>query len=290
LTRAGNSVTRELDSVREPSRVERAARNNAVWCDAVCRAHGVAGEFFDAIWRNCRSSPPYYPNLVTFRDTYDRGDALDHVRHLVAVPLPGMWSIKDSFCDLDLAALGFEILFEASWIWLEPALGKPMESSPEFQWSRIMSSSDLAHWEAAWSIGRGEKGVAGGPRQFPSSLLVDSSIVFLAGYKGKELVAGGVLNHTEGVVGMSNVFAPASGEFPVWAALVGWAQLAFPGMPLVGYERASNLDAACKFGFETVGNLRVWRHRDGAGQASGQAVYNPGEASSPDQVHENLNT
>jgi hypothetical protein len=30
------------------SRAERAAYNNALWCDAVCRAHGAAGEFGDA--------------------------------------------------------------------------------------------------------------------------------------------------------------------------------------------------------------------------------------------------
>jgi hypothetical protein len=38
-------------------RVELAARNNAVWCDTVCRAHGVPGEFLNGIWVNRKLGP-----------------------------------------------------------------------------------------------------------------------------------------------------------------------------------------------------------------------------------------
>ena len=37
-------------------RIIRAARNNAQWCDAVCRAHGNPGEFHDDIWLNRHAS------------------------------------------------------------------------------------------------------------------------------------------------------------------------------------------------------------------------------------------
>ena len=46
-------------------RYVRAARNNAEWCDAVCRAHGNPGEFHDDIWLNrnagaaTRRAPPH---------------------------------------------------------------------------------------------------------------------------------------------------------------------------------------------------------------------------------------
>jgi len=32
----------------------------------------------------------------------------------------------------------------------------------------------------------------------------------------------------------------------------------FPGLPLVGYERGSELDAMVALGFERLGPLRVW--------------------------------
>lgn len=242
-------------------RVERAARNNAFWCDTVCRAHGTAGEFFDTVWRNPRPSPPHYPNLVTLRDTHDRAEALDHVRHLVALPLAGAWGVKDSFRTLDLAALGFDMLFEASWIWCEPTHRRPKTPAPGIQWSQVASSAELAGWEAAWSVGAVQNEQAGRPCQFPPSLLADRNVIFLAGHKGPELIAGGILNHSDGVVGLSNVFASATSEISVWEGLAHSADLAFLGLPLVGYEHGDFLDVARACGLELAGNLRVWLHR-----------------------------
>jgi hypothetical protein len=94
------------------SRNQRAARNNALWCDAVCRAHGAAGELLDTLWWNPRPAPPLYPNLITLRDA---GTALvAHVRALDGRGLPAGWGVKDSFRSLDLGPLGFDLLFEAS--------------------------------------------------------------------------------------------------------------------------------------------------------------------------------
>jgi len=45
----------------------RAARNNAEWCDAVCRAHGNPGEFHDGIWLNRKPVPRFYPNAGHLR-------------------------------------------------------------------------------------------------------------------------------------------------------------------------------------------------------------------------------
>ena len=41
------------------------ARNNALWCDAVCRAHGLPGEFLAGLWLNRRPVPRFYANAVT---------------------------------------------------------------------------------------------------------------------------------------------------------------------------------------------------------------------------------
>lgn len=245
----------------KPSSTEQAARNNAIWCNTVCRAHGVEGELCDTVWVNRRPSPPYYPNLVTLRDVSDQTAAVDHIRHLIELPLQGTWSVKDSFCTLDLTALGFGLLFDASWMWHGPLPRQPTEQSSEIQWAAVTSPAELAMWEAAWSDGTGSTGMADKSRQFPASLLADRNIVILAGYRGQLLVAGGIANHTDGLVGLSNVFAPSSDEISVWAGLVTNAQAAFPRMPLIGYQQGHSLEAARASGFEVIGALRVWlRH------------------------------
>jgi hypothetical protein len=47
------------------NRTELAARNNAFWCDAVCRAHGGDTMLTEHVWFNRVTSPPFYPNVDT---------------------------------------------------------------------------------------------------------------------------------------------------------------------------------------------------------------------------------
>jgi hypothetical protein len=130
--------------------------------------------------------------------------------------------------------------------------------SSEIQWAPVASSAELAVWEAAWSLGTDSAGMADKPRQFPSSLLADPDVVILAGYHGPLLVAGAIANHTDGVVGLSNVFVPSSGGILVWAGLVTSTQRAFPRISVVGYQQGHDLEAARASGFEVIGPLRVW--------------------------------
>jgi len=37
----------------------------AEWCDALCRTHGIAGQFGMDFWSSSRRTPPYYPDAVT---------------------------------------------------------------------------------------------------------------------------------------------------------------------------------------------------------------------------------
>src|SRR6266508_4225521 len=45
--------------------VSLAAQNNAEWCDAFCRTHGVVGRFRANCWSSPVRTPPYYPDAVT---------------------------------------------------------------------------------------------------------------------------------------------------------------------------------------------------------------------------------
>jgi len=70
--------------------------------------------------------------------------------------------------------------------------------------------------------------------------------------------ARAVLNCSDGVVGISNVFTSTDDVDGVWSACLAFAGERFPGAPLVGYETGAALAVARRHGFEPVGRLRVW--------------------------------
>lgn len=61
--------------------VRAAARNNAEWCAAMCRAHGVAGEFGADAWAAAVRTPPYYPDAVTLEPATGREALVARIPH-----------------------------------------------------------------------------------------------------------------------------------------------------------------------------------------------------------------
>jgi len=94
------------------------------------------------------------------------------------------------------------------------------------------------------------------PRLFLPALLANPEIVFIVASQDQELVAGAIANHTDDVVGLSNVFVPPDNPVAFWAGCVAMAQERFPGVPMVGYEHGPELAIAQAIGFEI---LRVER-------------------------------
>jgi len=242
--------------------VEQAARNNAIWCDAVCRAHDIPGEFYDAIWINWHPAPRFYSNAVTLAYEQDAAaQQLAFIRALLDAGLPNGWSIKDSFCTLDLTALGFQVYFEASWLWRSPALAVPHGTRNGARWQWVRDESELAQWETAWSGVPANMSSTKPPRLFVPALLSDQDLAFLAAYQDEAIVAGAIANRTENVVGVSNIFAPAAGNDLFWAGCIAMVHDRFPGLPLVGYQHGPELAVAQKVGFERLQGLRVWTRR-----------------------------
>ncbi|NYI04707.1 hypothetical protein [Allostreptomyces psammosilenae] len=233
--------------------VRHAARNNAEWCDAVCRAHGRPGRFGATAWTNARRTPPLYPDAVTL----DPAATASEVLAGVDVTSPGC-SVKDSFGRLDLTAAGFEVLFEARWIVRDghdpatPAAdGTP---AADVRWAPVRDAADLDAWQSAWAGGSG----AGGP--FRAELLERDDVVVLGGRRDGRIVAGAVANLSGdgAVVGVSNVFGDALGLDAAWSGVVAAVSRHFPGVAMVGYERGGDLRAALRHGWRAVGPLRVW--------------------------------
>ena len=178
--------------------------------------------------------PRFYPNLVTTARLADPAEQLSAVRILRDADLPDHWAIKDSFATLDLAALGFDLLFEAQWIRKDAA--PDLATHSRLRWTRTTEGNEL----------------------LPAALFADPDIAMFTGSRDGEVVAGGIANRTKGVVGLSNVFAQGGDAVAVWTDIAALATVAFPGLPLVGYETGADLAAAVDSGFEVGDPLRVW--------------------------------
>ncbi|MFD7902195.1 hypothetical protein ACFV4G_08110 [Kitasatospora sp. NPDC059747] len=227
--------------------VRAAARNNAEWCAAMGRSHGVAGEFGPHAWSAPSRTPVYYPDAVTLAPGADEAALVSRID----TAAPGA-SVKDSFADLDLTAAGFRVLFEAQWIH-RPA-GAPAVA-PDLAWDVVADPDALRAWALAWDDGGGDADL------FRPELLDDPATSVLAARSTDgRVVAGAVASRSDEVVGVSNVFAPNGGPDAAWPFALDAVARLFPTLPVVGYEHGDDLAAAVRHGFEPLGPLRIWLH------------------------------
>jgi hypothetical protein len=218
-------------------RMALAARNNAEWCDVVTRSWGARCRFEAEFWINPGEAPTFYPNVVTLAPTQRLPAEI--------VQAEGAFAVKDSFASLDLAPLGYELLFDAQWIWRAP---EPAVKSDEAAWRIVRDAETLARWEAAW---RGDEPPLD---LFRPALLQEPDHAFIAGTVAGRIVAGCVASRLASVVGISNLFGPDELATGCLAAAQDFA----PGMPLVGYEDGPALALMKSLGFQELGTLRVW--------------------------------
>ncbi|MFI5924592.1 hypothetical protein ACIA3K_01300 [Micromonospora sp. NPDC051543] len=216
------------DDVREA-----AAHNNARWCDVVCASHGLVGRIDADAWSVPRRSPPWYPDAVTLRPGVDP-EAL-----LARIDAGAGASVKDSFADLDLAAYGFRVLFDAQWIHRPPT--EPPDGPPL---TPVTTGPGLAAWA----------GAHGGGELFGPALLAEPRLRVLARYDENGTVIGGAVVSGDDPCGVSNLFSSTDDPDEIWRAVV----VTRPGVPLVGYESAPDLPPARRAGFLPIGPLRVW--------------------------------
>jgi hypothetical protein len=217
-----------------------AARNNAEWCDLVCRSHGVDTRVDNRLWASLRRSPPLYPDAVTL----SRDVCADEVVRRVDTS-PGC-SIKDSFASLDLSRYGFRVLFEAEWIRRPPG---PLDATVGSDWGVVRSVDELWAWAAAH----------GGGAVFRPELLHHPAVTVLAVRQAGTVVGGAVANASDGgVVGVSNVFTVNDDVDRIWRGAVAAVSAHHRAATLVGYESGADLDAALGVGFVGAGRLRVW--------------------------------
>lgn len=220
-----------------------AARNNAEWCAAVWKAHGLPVEQRHGLWFCAQETPQFYPNVVTVDPDADPEAQTRFIREL-AGRSAFEFSVKDSFASLPLADAGLKPLFSATWLWREPAGAQSLRD--DLHWRRIQLP-DLEQWERAW---RGDG--AARARTFPDDLLHDARAHVLGGFNADGQIAAGAIGYAAaGVIGLTNVFG-SRGQ-----ALAALAKL-LPPAPVVAYEAGADPAAARRRGFDPLGPLTVW--------------------------------
>jgi hypothetical protein len=241
-----------------PEKVELAVLNSTRWYESMFAAHGLACETDGRVWCSHETPPPFHSNLVVLAPTTTLADIETYAADIEGRRQQTGWSLKDSYACLDLASLGCTLLFQADWIWRDPVRGVDPALKSRLSWIKLTNPSSLLKWEQAWSGDARNETEVLRTRQFPTSLLDSPDHAFFAGLLDGEIIAGGVANRSPGVVGLSNIFSPPGLVEDTWGALVTSVSAAFPGTPIVGYERGADLNIAQRAGFEPTGKLCVW--------------------------------
>lgn len=188
------------------TRLEKAIHNNVLWYEVICQAHGIPRDFRPGLWLTYHEMPLFYSNALIFSDALEPAEVEKHLQTLITLKFP--FAIKDSLARLELSSFGFQLLFEASWIWRTPT-PRLKNNVDGILWTTVQSAGELENWEMTWSDEPTNQGTQ--TRIFLPSLLDDEGVRFIAAYRGNEILAGAIANLTDGVVGVSNVFAPNDG-------------------------------------------------------------------------------
>ena len=219
-----------------------AALDNAALCAAMWRAHGLGVERINDCVA-CSGRPPrFYPNVVTVDPAVDAHEQMRSIAER-AERASGTFFVKDSYRALSLDSFDFEPLFEARWI--HRAAGSEAGAT-RLDWRPVTDAAELGAWEAAWG------GSADEPALFLPTFLTQPGVTVLAGWANSRIAAGCIITTTGTVAGLSNVFGNAP-------EAISAAVMMFSGRAFVGYESGEALVAALEAGFQTVGDLVVWK-------------------------------
>lgn len=227
----------------------KAILNNNDLYEAVFSTHNVKTHQNDSIWYCLEKTPPLYSNIVTVSEDWQPNEIFRTIEANLKIE---KWSIKDSFNRLDLREYGFEKLFDASWIYLEAASFKPLKADSELICKIVESGEELSNWRIAWDAD--EKL---GKQIFNAKILDDPNVFFIAGFDGKKIVSGCLINKTADVLGVSNFFAPDK-SLKYWSEIIDFAFVSIEAADIVGYERKDLANELQSLGFETIGDLTVW--------------------------------
>jgi hypothetical protein len=208
------------------------------WYDDVFALHRIPVRVEDGLWCALGQPPPWHSAVKTLEAGIQSERAVratDGVEH---------GTVADSFGDLELAAYGFEILIEATWLHRGPENAAP-GALPD-GWSVVGSVEALAEWAAAHDYA----GV------LPTAVLDDARFRILACRRDGRLVGGAVTHDGVGTVGLSNAWG--TGRVAESDELLRAVSALHPGRAVTDYAQGAERDAMVAAGFTPLGPQRVW--------------------------------
>jgi hypothetical protein len=216
-------------------RLRAAVDASVCWYDELFAVHGIRHRTAQGMWAALAPPPPLHSAAKSVQPWATATRALTDVAAFEHC------SIADSFGSLDPP--GFDVLFEARWIFREPSA----RTSPALPagWAPVRTATALAEWTARHDT----TGVL-----LPPLLDRPGFTVFGRRVDGR-LEAGAVVHACAGVVSLSNVWAADSHD---WTELVHLVEAVYPERAIVGYERGDDLEQARAAGFFDVGPQVVW--------------------------------
>lgn len=221
--------------------LQEAITNNAAWCDAIAKSHGMIANWGDAVWFSEHPMPRLYPNLITLSS----GASVDeHISTIDSAAPPG-WGIKDSYKELTLIDRGFKAVFEAVWYCHLPNQQQswPNANSPAVKY--VTKQDTLDRWVTAWGEGTGI---------FQPTLLENNDVTLVYTERNGAITGGLATNLSGKSVGISNAFgAPAD----ILECIHAIAK-AHPDRGIVGYGDEAEMAMLETVGFQALGELRVW--------------------------------
>lgn len=220
--------------------VDTAVINNIVWCGVVCELHGLAQTSSERVWGLLSKAPELYPDIITSSSHATSEEVKDFIGSRE------IFSIKDSFANLNMVPFGFKVLFEAKWIHHAPVVDVDFDKTG---WTVISTEKDLARWTLACGL---QKVI------IPKILDRKDVKIFMHDIDGE--ISGFIANLNANTVGISNVFS--NNNTIIWTDISPLVSTYFPGIPMVGYENGDDLTAALSSEWTTIGPLRVWIKSD----------------------------
>lgn len=226
-------------------KVSKLVANNAAWIHEASSALGIKGEFTPSLWQNFHDMPPIFPNADTLGGT--EAEQLSAIQALVDKRSGKIVAVKDAWARLDLAPLGFEPLFEATWLYREAVL---IEKVAGIHVERVSTPEALRDF----AIGCNGEELA----DVYSPALLRPDIVWILAKEGETILGGITAFASNGLNGLNNLFAA---DKTIENALIREGINAFPDLPACDYTGEENTSVYLDLGFERVGKLRVWlRH------------------------------
>lgn len=216
--------------------IDKAVLNNILWCGIVCNLHGLTQASSEHVWGLLSKAPEFYPDIITSSRHATSEEIMDFIGKRE------VFSIKDSFANLDMVPFGFEILFEAKWIYHAPVTDVGFVQE---EWSVVTKEKDLTRWALANGL----------QKVIKSDLLTHKDVKIYMHEKNGEL-SGFITNLSANAVGISNVFS--NSQKNVWSDIVKIVSTYCPGIPMVGYESGDSLTSALLSEWTSLGPLRVW--------------------------------